>query len=82
MDLLERLKKWYKKQKEEAEQDRRLSMYTDSCKSFQIMEFNGKLYISHKGVPVVRLEDTVAADPAILTRIREDYLVWRNHFAE
>ncbi len=51
-----------------------------SCQSINVAEFNGRLYISHDGVPIVRVDDLKAKAPEILAQAREDYLAWRAKF--
>ena len=58
--------------------NKQLELY--SCKAFQIMEFDGELYISHEGVPVVRVSSLQTPAPKILSKSREDYLKWAKKF--
>ncbi|GAY31061.1 hypothetical protein [Prevotella sp. MGM2] len=51
-----------------------------SCKSINVIEFNGCLFIAHDGVPIVRVDDLKAKAPEILAQAREDYLAWRAKF--
>lgn len=58
-----------------------------SCNSINVIEFNGHFYISHDGVPIVRVEDLRAKGSDALSSMcealrqaREDYLAWREKF--
>lgn len=52
-----------------------------SCTNINVIEFNGCLYISYKGVPIVRTDSLKAKAPEILAQAREDYLAWRAKFS-
>lgn len=75
---------WLKRIKERSQavcQERRTKQLENiSCKSINVIEFNGRLYIAHDGVPIVRVDDLKAKAPEILAQAREDYLVWREKF--
>lgn len=51
-----------------------------SCENLNVIEFNGRLYISYNGVPVVRVDDLKGKVPDILAQSREDYLLWKDKF--
>lgn len=75
---------WLKRIKERSQatcQERRTKQLENiSCKSINVIEFNGRLYIAHDGVPIVRVDDLKAKAPEILAQAREDYLAWRAKF--
>lgn len=51
-----------------------------SCGDINVIEFNGRLYISHKGTPIVRVDDLKVKVPELLAQAREDYLAWKDKF--
>ena len=51
-----------------------------SCENINVTEFNGRLYISYKEVPIVRVDDLKGKAPDILAQAREDYLAWKEKF--
>ncbi len=53
-----------------------------SCEQINVIEFNGRLYISYKGVPIVRVDELKAKAPEILAQSREDFLLWKQKFSE
>lgn len=75
---------WLKRIKERSQatcQERRTKQLENiSCKSINVIEFNGRLYIAHDGVPIVRVDDLKAKAPDVLAQAREDYLAWRAKF--
>lgn len=75
---------WLKRIKERSQaacQKRRAKQLENiSCKSINVIEFNGRLYIAHDGVPIVRVDDLKTKAPDVLAQAREDYLAWRAKF--
>lgn len=51
-----------------------------SCIRLQMMEFNGKEYISFDGVPIARLENLKSKAPEFLAQAREDFVAWSEKF--
>lgn len=51
-----------------------------SCKRLQMMEFDGREYISFDGVPVARLENLKSKAPEFLAQAREDFVAWSEKF--
>lgn len=84
MKFIKAICNWLKSVKESSQakcQERRTKrMENISCKSINVIEFNGRLYIAHDGVPIVRVEDLKAKAPEILAQAREDYLAWDMKF--
>lgn len=75
---------WLKRIKERSQaacQKRRAKQLENiSCKSINVIEFNGRLYIAHDGVPIVRVDDLKTKASDVLAQAREDYLAWRAKF--
>ncbi len=53
-----------------------------SCESINVIEFNGRLYISYNGTPIVRVEDLQTEVTEVLAQSRQDYLAWKAKFNE
>lgn len=51
-----------------------------SCESLNVVEFNGKLYVSHHGVPIVPVAALNIDVETMLVDARKDYLTWINKF--
>lgn len=84
MRILSAIHQWFRKMREnyhEAKQQRRVH-YLDnlSCESINVMEFDGRVYVSYKGVPVVRVDDMKVKVPELLAQSRADYLAWKAKF--
>lgn len=75
---------WLKRIKERSQaacQKRRAKQLENiSCKSINVIEFNGRLYIAHDGVPIVRVDGLKTKASDVLAQAREDYLAWRAKF--
>lgn len=84
MKFLKAITQWFRKLREqyhEAQQQKRCR-YLDnlSCDNINVIEFNGRLHIAYKGVPIVRVDDLKGKAPEILAQSREDYLEWKAKF--
>lgn len=67
----------------EARQIKRANMLENlSCENINVMEFNGRLYVSYKGVPIVRVEDLKVKATELLAQSRVDYLNWKEKFKQ
>lgn len=84
METLKPISQWFKKLCERHRAKRRLKRerFLDnlSCESINITEFDGRLYITYRDVPVVRVDD-VKIDPVkLVAQARKDYLAWKAKF--
>lgn len=84
MKILQSIRQAWKRLREQyhASRHQKRVQYLDnlSCESINATEFNGRLYISYKGVPIVRVDDLKGKAPEILAQSREDYLAWKDKF--
>lgn len=84
MKFINAIRNWLKRIKERYQaacQERRAKQLDNiSCKSINVIEFDGRLYISYDGVPIVRVDDLKSKAPEILAQAREDYLAWKAKF--
>lgn len=84
MKFIYAIHNWLKRINERSKaacQERRAKQLDNlSCKAINVIEFNGRLYISYSGVPVVRVDDLKVKVPEILAQAREDYLAWKEKF--
>jgi hypothetical protein len=51
-----------------------------SCESLNVIEFNGKLYVSHQGAPIIPVSALNMDVEKMLVGARKDYLAWINKF--
>ncbi len=69
----------YKEKKSRAKQETLEHMgYT----AINVIEFNGKLYVSHNGVPVVPVTSLNTEVEKVVAASRKDFLAWKSKFAK
>lgn len=83
-EILSAIKNWWsnvqKSAKARREAQRHEYLQHRSCIRLQMMEFNGKEYISFDGIPVARLENLKSKAPEFLAQAREDFVAWSERF--
>lgn len=83
-EILSTIKNWWsnvqKSAKARKEAQRHEYLRHRSCIRLQMMEFNGKEYISFDGIPVARLENLKSKAPEFLAQAREDFVAWSERF--
>lgn len=83
-EILSAIKNWWsnvqKSAKARREAQRHEYLQHRSCIRLQMMEFNGKEYISFDGVPIARLENLKSKAPEFLAQAREDFVAWSERF--
>lgn len=84
MKLLNAFRMWLKRIKEQAheakQKKREQNLAKISWEDINVIEFNGRIYITYQDVPVVRVDDLKVKAPELLAQAREDYLAWRDKF--
>ncbi len=83
-EILSAIRNWWsnvqKSAKARREAQRHEYLQHRSCIRLQMMEFNGKEYISFDGVPIARLENLKSKAPEFLAQAREDFVAWSERF--
>lgn len=83
-EILSAIRNWWsnvqKSAKARREAQRHEYLQHRSCIRLQMMEFNGKEYISFDGIPVARLENLKSKAPEFLAQAREDFVAWSERF--
>jgi hypothetical protein len=84
MNFLNAIREWLKKYRTQSQEAKQQQQVRDlenlSCENINVTEFNGRLYISYKGVPIVRVDDLKVKAPELLAQSRVDYLAWKEKF--
>ena len=84
MKLLEQIKQWWsdfvKDREEKQAVKKQKALERMSCEVVNVMEFDGKLYVSHNGVPVVPVESLNITVEKLLAQSRKSYLAWQTKF--
>lgn len=69
----EKRENYHKKQ--EAKQ--RVYNELEARENINVTEFDGRIYISYDGIPIVRVEDLKVKPTELLVQARKDYLSWQ-----
>lgn len=84
MKILKAIRQWLQKSREQYHQTQKLKREHNldnlSCENINVTEFNGRVYVAYRGIPVVRVEDLKIKVPELLAQSREDYLAWKEKF--
>lgn len=84
MKLLSQIKQWWSdfaKEREEIQAAKKQKALEHmSCEVVNVMEFNGKLYVSYNGAPVVPVENLNVTVEKLLVQSRKSYLDWQTKF--
>lgn len=84
MNCIQNLVLWCHEKKERHQQKKALASQKKlecmSSECINVMEFNGKLYVSHNGVPIVPVSCLNVDVEKLLVDVRKSYLAWRNKF--
>lgn len=84
MKLLKQIKQWWsdfvKDREEKQTVKKQKTLERMSCEVVNVMEFNGKLYVSYNGAPVVPVENLNVTVEKLLVQSRKSYLDWQTKF--
>ena len=84
MKFFNAIRQWFKRICEQRHEAKRLerSLFLDnlSREKINVIEFNDRLYVSYKGVPIVRVDDLKVKVTDLLAQSRKDYLEWKAKF--
>lgn len=84
MKLFNAFRLWLKRIKEQAheakQKKREQYLAKTSWEDINVIEFNGRIYISYQDVPIVRVDNLKVEATELLAQAREDYVAWCNKF--
>lgn len=69
----------HKEKKARAKQE---MMERKSYSVINVVEFNGKLFVSHNGIPIVAVSNLSTDVEKVVANSRKDYLAWENKFGK
>ncbi len=82
MKIIKSIKQWWLALKEARKaklaEKEKVRLYKLSCTVINVMEFDGEMYISHDGVPIVNVNKLNIKIPELLQESRANYLVWKS----
>ncbi len=81
MNLFNNICQWVAKKRESIRKnDEAMRVaYNDltARENINVTEFDGRIYISYDGIPIVRVEDLKIKPTEFLSQARTDYLAWK-----
>lgn len=81
MTLFNNIGQWFAKMREnyrqKKEQMRIAHNELSARENINVTEFDGRIYISYDGIPIVRVEDLKVKPTELLVQSRKDYLSWQ-----
>ena len=80
MNIFQQFTNWLSNRNINKEAKREHELNCLSCDSINVMEYDGKLYISHNGVPIVNADCLSVGITDALVESRKGYLSWKNKF--
>ena len=75
--LRKRLQVWHEERADRIEAARQAELDEAARREVQVMEFNGALYLSVSGVPLLGVDDLKGDLPAAVTAARANYKDWK-----
>lgn len=76
-ELKKRIQVWHEQRADCIEALRQAQLDAEARKAVQVMEFNGKLYVSVNGVPLFGIDEFRASIGEVITSGRNNYKDWK-----
>lgn len=81
MTLFHNICQWFAKKREDhrkkQETKRKVQNELTAREDINVTEFDGRIYISYDGIPIVRVEDLKVKPTELLVQARKDFLSWQ-----
>ena len=68
---------WHEERAERIEAERQAQLDAEAREAVQVMEFNGRLYVSVSGVPLFDIDDVRGSLTDAVTKARTNYKKWK-----
>ena len=72
-----RLQVWHEQRAERIETKRHARLDAEAREAVQVMEFNGELFVSMNGVPLLAVYDLNETLPEVVSHARQNYKDWK-----
>ena len=72
-----RLQVWHEQRAERIETKRQARLDAEAREAVQVMEFNGELFVSMNGVPLLAVYDLNETLPEVVSHARQNYKDWK-----
>lgn len=76
-EIKKRIQVWHEQRAERIEVERQATLDAEARERVQVMEFNGELYVSMNGVPLLAVCDLNETLPEAVTHARQNYKDWK-----
>ena len=75
--IKKRVQVWHEERAERIEAERQAQLDAEAREAVQVMEFNGRLYVSVSGVPLFDIDDVRGSLTDAVTKARTNYKKWK-----
>ena len=76
-EIKRRLQVWHEQRAERIETKRQARLDAEAREAVQVMEFNGELFVSMNGVPLLAVYDLNETLPEVGSHARQNYKDWK-----
>lgn len=76
-EIKKRIQVWHEERAERIEAERQAQLDAEAREAVQVMEFNGRLYVSVSGVPLFDIDDVRGSLTDAVTKARTNYKKWK-----
>ena len=76
-EIKKRLQVWHEQRAASIEYNRQTQLDAEAREAVQIMEFNGRVYVSVNGIPMFDIDDVSGSMIDIVTKARQNYKDWK-----
>ena len=75
--LKKRLQTWHEERADRMQNKRQARLDAEAREAVQVMEFNGELFVSMNGVPLLAVYDLNETLPEVVSHARQNYKDWK-----
>ena len=72
-----RLQTWHEERADRMQNKRQARLDAEAREAVQVMEFNGELFVSMNGVPLLAVYDLNETLPEVVSHARQNYKDWK-----
>lgn len=76
-EIKKRIQVWHEERAERIEAERQAQLDAEAREAVQVMEFNGELFVSMNGVPLLAVCDLNETLPEVVSHARQNYKDWK-----
>lgn len=76
-EIKKRIQVWHEERAERIEAERQALLDAEAREAVQVMEFNGELFVSMNGVPLLAVCDLNETLPEVVSHARQNYKDWK-----